>query len=210
MRPSVIEIGRVYCQLMEEVKARTETVFEIATSLKNAQDEKTHRHNIFMFEGLYLHLRKICELLSISALLIHNCDDLESPIGKMDEYAADKLINMVEKINENGFPKPVAIGSIIEQTQTIYLSDAEYIFDGADLKSLYRTCGDIMHIGHLKDILRYKQRELNQDFVIQWCHKLIQGLKTHAIGFPDGERYLFVVMQTPDIPNVTCRLLTKQ
>lgn len=210
MRPSIIEIGRIYCQFMEEIKARTETVFEFANGLRDMNDERVHRHNIFIFEGLYLHLRKICELLAISALLIHNCDDLENPIGKMDEYAADKLINMVEKINVNGFPKPVSTGSINEEDKTIFLSDAAYIFNGDDLKSLYRICGDIMRVGHLKDILRYKQRELIKDFVIQWCHKLIQGLGTHAIGFPDGERYLFVVMQTPDFPNVTCRLLTKE
>ena len=210
MRPTVIEIGRIYCQLMEEVKARTETVYELANDLKQTETEKEFRHNIFVFEGLYLQLRKICELLALSALLIHNCDDLESPIGKMDEYAADKLINIVSKINLDGFPKPVSVGQTDEENETIYLRDDDYIFDGSDLKTLYRQCGDLMHIGTLSEILRVKQREVNQDFIIEWSLKIIKGLGTHAIGFPDGKRYLFVVMATPDDSKVTCRLLTKE
>ena len=210
MRPSVRAIGKMYCQLMEEVKARTETVFEFANDLKNTESEKQFRHNIFIFEGLYLHLRKICELLALSALLLHNCDDLDDPVGKMDEYAADKLINLVSKINPDGFPRPVSVGSIIEQTETIYLRDDNYIFDGNDLKSLYRGCGDLMHVGTLTDILKFRQREVNQDFILSWCDKLIKGLGTHAIGFPDGKRFLFVVMATPDNSRVTCRLLTRE
>ena len=195
---------------MEEVKARTETVFEFSNQLKLAQSGKEFRHNIFIFEGLYLHLRKICELLALSALLIHNCDDLENPIGRMDEYAADKLINIVSRINPNGFPKPASVGAVDEQSETIYLRDDDYVFNGDELNLLYRKCGGLMHIGSLRSVLEYKQRELNQDFIIQWCHRLIKGLGTHAIGFPDGERFLFVVMETPDDPNVICRLLTKQ
>lgn len=210
MRPNILDVGRIYGTMMEEVKARTETVFEFANGLREPLDGRHHRHNIFIFEGLYLHLRKICELLALSSLLIHNCDDLERPIGKMDEIAADKLINLVSKFNPDGFPRPVSIGSVDQQRETIHLRDDEFVFTGADLRTLYHTCGEILHVGRLRDILNEKQRNLDQIWVIQWCEKLIKGLGTHAIGFPDGERFLFVVMQTPDIPNVICRLLTRE
>lgn len=208
--PSVEAVGKIYCQLMEEVKARTETVFELASALKEATDDKSNRHNIFVFEGLYLHLRKICELLALSTLAVHNCRDLKNPIGKLNDYAADKLIKAVAKMNPNGFPKPVSVGATDDETKTIFLRDDNFIFDGGDLNELYRICGDLMHVGTLKDVLREKKRELNQDFIIRWCNKLIQGLGTHAIGFPDGERFLFVVMEAPEIPMVTCRLLTRE
>lgn len=210
MRPSIQDVGRIYGTLMEEVKARTETVFEFANSLTEPQNEQQQRHNIFVFEGIYLHLRKICELLALASLLVHNCEDLEKPIGKMDEIAADKLINLVAKFNPNGFPKPVSIGLVDEQREVLHLRDDEYVFTGTDLRDLYHKCGEILHVGRLRDILTEKQRILDQAWVTEWCTKLIKGLGTHAIGFPDGERFLFVVMQTPDHPNVICRLLTRE
>ena len=192
---------------MEELKSRVDTIAEFSQIILPPQNSQQERHNYFYFEGIYLHLRKVCELIALSMLLVHRMDGSPTAAKLLKEWKADALIDEVAKLNPIGFPKRIqapeaAPGSV--ETVKEYPS----VFSGADIKSLYYECGDKMHIGSLKNVLRNHTRELNLPVIQKWVERFQLGLANHMIVMPSVRRSIIVTMEDPKTKSVSCQFAT--
>lgn len=201
------EIGSLYCDVMEELKARVSTVSEIAHGVGHPTSETHLRWNVFYLEGLYLQLRKCCELLAVGLLISQSVEERLRSKSLFGVYRADKILNRLEAINPLCFPRPVGPGDWkAGETQLV----AEYppIFTAKELRELYYFCDNLLHWGKLTDLLGGKQRELRQDFVQEWAIKLLDGLRNHKIDLPRKGRSLLVQMTDPETGHVCSRFAT--
>ena len=202
------EIGTLYCDLMEELKARVQTVSEVVAGVGYHNSEQHLRHNVFILEGLYLQLRKCCELLATSLLITQaNSDHHASLKNSFGEYRADKLLSRIEKINPKSFPRPVGPGDwVAGKTQLV--SEYPPVFTAIELKTLYFKCDVRLHWGTLNKLLGGKVTELRQDFIEDWVSKLLDGLRNHVIDLPQRGRSMLVQMTDPETGRVCSRFAT--
>jgi hypothetical protein len=201
------EVGTGYCALMEELKARVDTVVEFVHNVSEHQSVSQLRHNTFVFEGLYLQLRKICELISLGVLLVHHVQRESWSKKIMKEWHPDVLLSEVTKLNPEAFPKPI-VPTEWTPSSAKQVAALQPVFTGEELSQLYWQCGDRMHVGSLKSILAGKTRKLDQAFVKEWAAKFRSGLGNHMIVMPDKGRGLLVRMAAPDTNHVQCTFAT--
>lgn len=201
------DVGPIYCAIMEELKARVDTIAEVASGIRPPTSAQHHRHNVFIFEGLYLQLRKVCELLALSLLLVHHMADEIWAKKLAKEWRSDRLLDEVAALNPIGFPKPIS-PSEWKSGSSERISEWPQVFTAAELKNLYSECGDRMHVGSLRNILRNRTRELNQTLIRDWVSKLQGGLSNHMIVLPQLDRSLLVRMQDPETKQVSCIFAT--
>lgn len=201
------EVGPLYCDLMEELKARVQTLQEVVGGISEPTNEQHHRHNVFILEGLYLHLRKCCEILACAMLVAQAVDERFRSSALYKQYRADKLLEKVSRLNPLSFPRPVGPGNWTAGEVQIV---AEYppIFTARELKELYFACDERLHWGRLGEILSGKKRELRRDAIEMWVDKLITGLLNHKIDLPSRGRSMLVQMNDPETGRVCCRFAT--
>ncbi len=198
------EVGPLYCAIMEELKARVQTMGEIAHGIRRPTSSAHHRHNVFFFEGLYLQLRKVCELLAIAVLTAQTLDERFQKANLLAEYRADKLFKAVSRINPVCFPRPIQGGNWKPgATQLVW--EHPPVFTAKDITSLYNTCDERMHAGKLRDFLRGRKTDLRQDLVKEWVEKLMTGLANHIIALPEAGRSMIVQMVDSENGQVNCR-----
>lgn len=202
------ELAPLYCDIMEELKARVTTMSEVAWQLSPPSTDIENRHSHFMFEGLYLQLRKVCELLSRGMLVVQSADPA-FPFRKFQkEYRADKIFNEIQKINPLCFPRPISPGDWVEGNIE-YVQEHAPIFDHEALKEAYIKCDGVLHAWKLDVLKRPKQTELNQDFLKSWVERLLNGLNHHVVTLPKENRHLFVQMHLPETGSVSCSFASK-
>lgn len=201
------DVGPTYCAILEELKARVDTIAEVVSAIRSPTSAQHHRHNVFLFEGLYLQLRKVCELLSLSLLLVHHITDKAWAKTLIKEWRSDRLLDEVSKINPIGFPRPIS-PSDWRSGSNETLAEFPPVFTATDLKSLYVECGDRLHVGSLRNVLRNRTLELNQTLIREWVTKIQVGLSSHMIVLPHICRSLLVRMEDPETKQVSCTFAT--
>lgn len=202
------ELGPLYCDIMEEMKARVTTMSEVACHLRPPMTDIENRHSHFMFKGLYLQLRKVCELLSRGMLVVQSADPA-FPFHKFQkEYRADKIFNEINKINSLCFPRPISGGDWIAGNIE-HVQEHAPVFDHKSLKDAYIVCDGVLHAWKLGVLKRPRQTELNQDFVKSWVKRLLDGLNHHVVTLPVENRHLFVRMHDPENGNVSCTFASR-
>ncbi|MWV27064.1 hypothetical protein [Aurantiacibacter rhizosphaerae] len=189
---------------MEELKARVNTIDEIVGGIRRPKDAKDERHNHFLFEGLYLHLRKVCELIALSMLLVHRMDGSANAGRLLKEWRADRLIDELTRMNPIGFPKRIDRVDALPGT-THEVNENPPLFTAKEIKALYHRCGDLMHVGSLRSVLNNRIRELNQFEVQEWVAKFKTGLANHMIVIPSTKMSLIVVMEDTQTKRVSCQ-----
>lgn len=202
------ELGSLYCDIMEELKARVTTMSEITKHLSPPSTDFENRHSHFMFEGLYLQLRLVCELLSRGMLVVQAADPSFAFRKFQKEYRADKIFNAVDQINPLCFPRPISDGNWIAGS-TAQVQEHEPVFSSKSLKEAYFECDGVLHIWKLDVLRRPQVRELNQDFLKSWVERLLNGLNHHIVTLPVRNRHLLVQMHHPDNGKVSCTFASR-
>ena len=198
------EIGPLYCEVMEELKARVQTLHEVVEGVQNPKSAQHLRHNVFIMEGMYLQLRKCCEILAVGMLVAQSFDERARSKKLLGEYRADKLIERLRNINPLSFPRPVGPGEwMAGEVQLV--SEFPPVFDARDIKDLYYECDNRLHWGRLEALLARKLTELRQDDIRIWVRKFMDGLSNHKIDLPQRGRSMLVQMADPETGRVCCR-----
>jgi hypothetical protein len=188
------DIGTGYIAFMSELKARVDTIVEVVFSINPPSDERELRHNYFLFEGLYLQLRKVCEIIALSMLLVHRMDGTLSAMKLLQEYNAGRLINEITRLNPIGFPRSISEFDGKTDTEEAILELAP-VFTAEDIRKLYHQCGDRLHMGSLHQLLSGRTRDLNQDVIKGWAGRFRQGLSNHMVVIPNRRRSFLVTME---------------
>lgn len=142
----------IYVQIMEEVKARLNSINVAVERLKDLPNVVTYEYSI-------LQIRLICELVALSCLTTHG--DI---IGKTleQDWAADRIMNKLADLHPDFFPRPVTFVHVPVDnpapgtpTHGLRLDTREGNFlTRRQLVDLYRKCGDRLHRGRMKRLLQ--------------------------------------------------------
>jgi hypothetical protein len=177
----------LYCDLMEEIKRRTDVVYTI-TQGRVAVPE------IVGVELTYLQLRMICELIALACLTAHG-DVPETKAKRLTKaYNADQIMKALENLHPGFYPVPGRqvhnrAGKVVE----VIPVDEPHLTK-QELQRLYGECGNFLHRGNIEQFM--KGRGLPKLSELEaWIKKIAVLLNHHQIQLLDPDRQLWVIMQ---------------
>ncbi|MGB6348983.1 MAG: hypothetical protein WBG10_03050 [Pseudolabrys sp.] len=174
-------LQQLYVNMLTEAAARTNFIKEVL----NKKIEIPTRP---AFEICYLQLRMLCELIAIGCLAAHG-DIPATRSGKMrSAWAADRILGALEKLHPKFFPVPMKVRKI--NSKTVLLPRGEISITKADVLTLYRRCGDILHRGSIEGMDWQKTHESEFDQIGEWALKIGELIKSHTISLHNSENTL--------------------
>jgi hypothetical protein len=180
----------LYLSIMEEVKIRAFSI-NAATNVPNALPPPLIR------EYCFLQLRMLCELVALGCLVAHG--DIKETKAKdfQKAYKADDILRRLEELHPDFYPVPVTPtfgqNSLnIEPIESGYLTKRELV-------TLYGKCGDVLHKGNLRRLLKPKMPTRTDFFadINEWGQKMLNLLSAHRITRIGG-RFLFITFLQVD------------
>lgn len=195
-------IPAIYARFMEQVKVR------IAAAQKAMHDTYERRGEPDAFltsEFAVLQIRRVTELIALAVLVAHN-EFAEFRTNKfVEEWNADTIFARLAKLSNTAFPEPFTIGPI-ENDQADILIDATGHLTKSELGSIYHQCGERLHTGALKKLLKRKPYELGE--IQGWCNRIVRLLDHHVVLLPGMKKSMIVIMSSNPDGKVLCRLET--
>jgi hypothetical protein len=183
------DIQGLYASLMSEVKARLSSVEAQLRMLPRFKDKGPQQG--FLLEFCYMHLRRITELVALAVLAAHNPIPEFRRKGLLKEWNPDLLFRRLKALNPEAFPQPVnhfdegrndAVGEYVE-----ILMPTNPSYDVRDeISRIYNECSDKLHTGHLRSVLRTRNKPYSVDFVREAFTNLCKYLHQHVTTLPDG------------------------
>jgi hypothetical protein len=179
--------GPLYCDLMEYIKWRVESVLKTIHLVRTKQHYLDDR---LAAEFCLLQLRMCCELLAIGCIAIHTDVPQTARLQKM--WNADSIMSAFEKLKPEFFPEGTRDerqeGGVIQQ----------HAVDGAMTKDeflkAYNLFGGMLHTGNFQ---RYKTGSVETyDFSIieQFLEKLTKLLSAHVYFLEQNKAMVRVIM----------------
>jgi len=178
---------RLYCDLMEEVKRRTEVI-------QNVTGARVQVPKIVGLELSYLQLRMMCELIALACLTVHGDVPATKAKRLIKAYNADQIVKNLERLHPSFYPIPSrqvhdSNGKVVEVVKVL-----EPHLNKPELQLLYGECGDFLHRGNIEQIMKgRKMPEFSR--IDGWVKKITTLLNHHQIQLVDSNRQLWVLMQ---------------
>lgn len=178
MKLSKIDQIDLYIVLMHEVRSRIDAINFILAG-------QTRLGEGIVRELCWLQLRMLCETTALGCLVAHG-DLVATHIKKFEkEYAADKIIKMMEGINPHFFPQQAIFsGDGITSSFSITANTNANALKKSELSKLYHMCGDILHRGRFESVLasdQLKHGKLDAAEIVSWTQKIEDLLGSHFI-----------------------------
>jgi hypothetical protein len=178
---------RLYCDLMEEIKRRTEVIRSV--TLGRIQVPK-----IVALELCYLQLRMICELIALACLTVHGDVPATKAKRLTRTYNADQIVKHLERLHSSFYPVPGRqirddTGKVLEVVDVL-----DPHLNKKELQRLYGECGDFLHRRNIEQIMKGGRPP---DFarIGEWLEKTTTLLNHHQIQLIDPKRQLWVLMR---------------
>jgi hypothetical protein len=134
-------------------------------------------------ELCWLQLRMLCETIAMGCLVAHG-DVVAEHIKKFEkEYAADKIIKLMDGLNPDFFPQQAAFGSD-HGNHTITANTKANAFTKSELSKLYHKCGKMLHRGRFEMVLNLDpltHGKLDAGEIFSWAQKIEDLLGSHVI-----------------------------
>jgi hypothetical protein len=163
-----------YARLLDEAVVRL-------TTIEGLVDDRFGVPSSLVAELGYLQLRMLCELVALCCLIAHGDIEATRATKLQKEYAADKLIKMLEPLHPNFYPRPVNVSP----TSTGHHIDriTEGFLTKAELLGLYHECGDRLHRGSLAKFRSSAPRVHETDLakLRGWLSKFVILLRSHHV-----------------------------
>ena len=180
----------MYCNSMEDVKRRLTIVLSVVERVVSLG------HQDFDAELVCVQLRKVLELIALASLSANK--DKYSEVYKNFEshWHAERIIEALNKIHPEFYPKPVESASKDEignkqltQLMEGFLSKDEFIM-------LYKKCSEVLHSRN-----PFRSDSLVIDFgysIRDWVSRIQKLLKLHYISPAGSDDIWLVQMQHPE------------
>lgn len=174
---------KAYARLLDEAVVRL-------TTIEGLVDDRFGVPHSLVAEIGYLQLRMLCELVALCCLTAHGDIEAVKATKLQKEYAADKLLKMLEPLHPNFYPRPV----IVSPTSTGYHIDriADGFLSKTELLSLYHECGGRLHRGSLAKF-RSSAPHVHEADVAKlrsWLSKFVVLLRTHHVASHNNRAHL--------------------
>ncbi|MDT0576996.1 hypothetical protein RM533_12540 [Croceicoccus sp. F390] len=171
---------RIYRDLMEELKLRVNFVICLPQDISYP--------DLFRFELCQVQVRKVCEIIAIGCLSVHDefsnitADDLAI-------WTAPDIFKKLKKVNSNYFPEAVNIQQTRPSQTTIFELKNSYL-SKVELVKVHGRSGNYLHRGSLKRLLGGENWHPEVDFrdAVAFCHKVKETLSPyHRISVRDDK-----------------------
>jgi len=176
----------LYGGLMAELKARAESI-NTAIGLTATIPAPLLR------EYGYLQLRMMCELVALGCLVAHGDIPATHAKSLQKAYDAADIFKALDALHPDFFPVPVKSRQVAGVFH-LDKSDEPHLTK-SDLVQLYGRCGDVLHKGSVRKLLKEKAAAF-ADFndLIEWRKKLLDLLSMHQIMRLGGQFYFTVTL----------------
>lgn len=176
-----------YIELMKELKRRDEVLLLLL------EGKASLKYQITQFEGMFLQLRRILEIIAMSPILIN--EDQFRTISKKPEYEwrIKNIMNQLEELNTDYFPKPITI--INNQGKPDKFIDRKngYLTKD-DLISAYDKCSDILHTTNPLRRPNTIKFDKEREFISSTRNKIRLLLNPHIIKSIIDDGFFYIVM----------------
>lgn len=144
---TVTPFHQIYISLMDEIKGRCE-----ATQIAIGGQQPPFRERV-VWELCHLQLRMICELIALACLAAHN-EITTAQKGKLiGTFSPGEIMRRLEELHPDFYPKPAAEKIGPSGGLDVVPFVGEYLTK-QDLLKLYSDCGDVLHRGSFKNLLK--------------------------------------------------------
>lgn len=172
-----LESGAIYKGIMEELKIRY-------TSIEYALNGRTGLRGYAVREFCFLELRMMCELIALGCLVAHG--DITKANRLRKKYAADEIMNELERLHPHFYPQPVKEIAVIPG-KSVSVEAIKTDFPKADLLKLYGKCGGVLHRGSLKNLISFKPPTATSfPDILNYTQKIVSLLNLHMLFLRDG------------------------
>lgn len=177
----------LYCQVMNEIKKRTNAINLMLEGRTNTG------YNATNIEFCCIQIRKILELISLGSLVANQKEFANQSKKYQQYYHAERILRDIKNINPSYYPQPVIeepansanIKSNIIDLKSGYLTENQFI-------KVYEKCGKIAHAENpFGSKIDYKYYE---DNLPEWRDKIVKLLNSHRIKLLDDNNLYIIHM----------------
>jgi hypothetical protein len=197
------EISHLYASLMEEIKGRLDVVGRAATGRLNMPP-------MAAFEFCYLQLRKVCEVFALACISAHG--DVPEVRSKLLQktYNADQIIKQLGLLQPDFYPVPVLQELDPGTAQPVgVVPVASGFLTKDDLLGLYGECGNHLHRGSIRQLLKNWEPKPDFEKLKEWVAKIMKLLNHHVIRTSQPDAQLWVLMQDKNDRKVKCFIMKR-
>ncbi|MCL6699599.1 hypothetical protein LZ496_12505 [Sphingomonas sp. NSE70-1] len=192
---------------MSEAKIR---LLSVNGQLEEAVERYRH-DNIqlsFVAEFCYMQLRRSTELIALAVLVAHN----EHPDFRtkkfIDKWNPEDLMEELSKLNPKAFPQAVEFYEQSPETVYVMLPRATNTVVRDLVGKVYITSCDRLHTGHLRAVLKKRNKDYSLDFIRDSVTSLAKALNNHILELPDG-RWIRASLRAEEPGPVFCQWLNQ-
>lgn len=187
---------------MRQLKRR---IGGINAALDRAALDKSGLYAALELEFCYLQIRLSIELIALSTLIAHNEIEAFRTKDFMKAWHADDLLKRLAALNPEAFPTPVRLSppgpdGIADMFITQLSGQQQKIV------SIYGQCGDRLHTGSLRSVLKTRGRKYDANEVRDWCQFIVELLNAHVVMLPSGQRMMVTYLLYQPTNDVHCFL----
>lgn len=177
-----IEAASLYANIMEEIKIRISAIDAGTSRTLNLPAQIVKEH-------CYLQIRMICELIALGCLVAHG-DITTNSKGIHKQWAADKIMDELEKLHPDFYPIPsLQTGGTRPSGLTPRIP---HPLPKDELLKLYGLCGNTLHRGSVKNLLKQKSPvQIHYPDITKLAQKLNDLLAVHLVVMR-GAKHMFI------------------
>ncbi len=185
--PNINEVMALYCNLMEEIKARHDAVSAAAAG-------RLPVHPLMAHEFCFLQLRMICELVALACVVAHGDLEISQSPKMKKEDRAGVILKMLEEAHPDFYPRP-GKQRIDPKTGAISVDPIEKGFlTKEQLPKLYGICGNFLHRGKVKKIGVPLRQAISFKHIASWCDQIGALLNHHQISIYGSTSQIWIIM----------------
>jgi hypothetical protein len=187
----------VYAGLLEEAKVRISAVEAVLNAQVILPSPIAH-------EFCFLQLRLLCEVIALGCLVLHGDIRAEGHArsirdGKLKKtWSAQLIIEELSNLHPSFYPFPTTQEKLPVGFHLTPLKPQDYL-TREDLIKLWNICGEHLHRGNLKKLLKSRMpTQFNFPDISGWLKKIGALLSFHVVPLFEPGTLLLVVLRNRD------------
>jgi hypothetical protein len=164
----------LYHHLMIEVKARLLSINTLTNDQRGIPSPLVYEYGV-------LQIRMLCEIIGLACLVAHGDLVVRSKAGLKKAYAPNEIFIELEKLHDDFYPVPMKPMKTQQGWHMDHYVGASF-FLKSDVANVWARCGDVLHRGSLKKLLKPTNPIQNTFLDLQdWGQRIANLLNNHRI-----------------------------
>ena len=140
----------------------------------------------------------LCEVIALGCLVAHGDIKASHQPKLQREDFPGKILKQLEELHNEFYPQPITFKQTGPMSATWTVVKDGFLAQ-AELPRLYGKCGDALHRGNLKKLLKPRM-PVRQSYpeIWRWAERINELLKEHRISLIDGKAAVICQLGKPD------------